>query len=294
MRRAALVVGAVTAAIVTAAYAQESTEEEPPDESLPPLASVAPSSAAPVVDTPMARVPGGTFRMGSQGPRSQPNETPLHLVTVSPFQLDVTEVTVGEYRACVSRGACLAPARTSTQCTYDREGELPVNCVTFAEADRFCRAAGKRLPTETEWELAARGTGVEHAYPWGDDAPSCERAISMRGEKTAEGCSMDGPTPVDRRRGRSPYGISDLAGNLEEWVSDFYDDRYPESSGGALVDPRGPLVGTAHVLRGGGWQSPRSGLRTTARSWASAIERGANVGFRCARSGGESEGPTRR
>jgi formylglycine-generating enzyme required for sulfatase activity len=293
-RRGGIVVGLSALAIVAVARGQAAPEEETPDEDLPPLASASasPSASAPVVDTPMARIPGGTFRMGSQAPRAQPNETPLHLVTVSPFQLDVTEVTVADYRACVARGACVAPSKTSTHCTYDREGELPINCVSFADADAFCRVSGKRLPTESEWELAARGTGVEHAYPWGDDPPSCERAISMRGEHTAEGCSTGGPAPVDRRRGRSPYGVADLAGNVEEWVSDFYDDRYPEASVTGLVDPRGPQLGTAHVLRGGGWQSARSGLRTTARSWASAFERGTNVGFRCAR--GESVGAPRR
>lgn len=262
-----------------------SPEEEPPsDTDVAPLPSATEAPSPPAPSEPMMRVPGGTFRMGSVAPRAQPNESPLHLVKIAPFWIDTTEVSVGAYRNCVARGACSPPTPSSSTCTYARgDPELAMSCVTFAMAERFCLAGGKRLPTEAEWELTARGSGTERAYPWGDDAPTCERAIAMRGEKTAEGCSADGPARVDPRRGRSPYGVADLAGNVEEWVSDYYDDRYPAETPGAVVDPRGPRVGTAHVLRGGAWTSPRSGIRTTARSWASAIEQGPTVGFRCAK-----------
>ena len=285
---------AVAIAVAQRDPPRETPESDEPDDDGPATSASAPGPAsgpdAPPEPAPlptatqegMVRVPGGTFRMGSTGRKAQPNETPVHAVTVSPFHMDVTEVTVGAYRACVTRGACVPPTITSSQCTWDKgDAELPMSCVSFVEAQVFCAAEQKRLPTEAEWELAARGTS-ERTYPWGDDVPDCEHAIAKKGDKTTDGCG-DGPKRVDPRRGRSPYGVADLAGNVEEWVADHYDDRYPPAENRAVVDPRGPAVGTARVLRGGGFLSPRASIRVSARSWASAAERGANVGFRCAR-----------
>jgi serine/threonine-protein kinase len=236
----------------------------------------------------MVRVPGGRFRMGQAGGRAEPNESPVRPVEVSAFWLDVTEVTVEAYRACVERGACRRPAGASPDCTYGQgPGDLPVNCVGYEDAERFCLVAGRRLPTEAEWEFAARsGNPPEAPWPWGPAPPSCARATAALGDSAHELCAgAPGPRPVGQLpAGRSRVGAFDLAGNVEEWVADWYDDRYPTLAEGAVDrDPRGPPAGVARVLRGGNWQSRRPALRATARSWGSAAERGPGVGFRCAR-----------
>ncbi len=225
------------------------------------------------------RLPERTFTFGNDTPRAMPNETPEQKVTVSSFSIDRTEVTVGAYRACVERGACPPPTIVSTLCTFTAgDDERPMNCVSWDEAATYCAARGDRLPTEAEWELAARGT-EEHLYPWGDRQPTCEAAVSRRGEHTAEGCA-DLPLPVSPTRGCSRLGVADLAGNVEEWVADFYDDRHVRAEG---RDPKGAPIGTAHVVRGGSFLSPWSHLRVTHRSWASVMTRTPGVGFRCAR-----------
>lgn len=223
----------------------------------------------------MLRLPGGRFTMGSGDATAPPNEKPAHAVAVPAFWIDRTEVTVAAYRACVDRGACKPPTRASANCTYDMgDPDLPVSCVHWSDGDNFCRASGKRLPTEVEWEYAARGL-VATRFPWGG-APSCQLAVTMLSDKSGRSCEAH-PTRVGTHpNGASAFGVLDLSGNVEEWTSDWY----VESLG------RGPAprTGASHVLRGGGWLSPPSMSRTTTRNWGSAMEAGPNVGFRCARS----------
>jgi formylglycine-generating enzyme required for sulfatase activity len=222
----------------------------------------------------MIRVAGGSFTMGSADPRSPANERPRHLETVAPFWMDRTEVTVGAYRACVEANACERPARSSASCTYDAgEPRLPVSCVHWRDADAFCRAAGKRLPREAEWELAGRGSRGTR-YPWGGSAGGCLFAATLMSETTGRTCTK-GPSRVGAHpAGASPLGFQDLSGNVEEWMSDWYVENL--AYGGA------PAAGASHVLRGGGWQSAPSAARTTSRNWGSSLEAGPNVGFRCA------------
>lgn len=229
----------------------------------------------------MTRIAGGRFRMGATGKQAEPNESPVHWVTLSPYAIDTVEVSVGAYKACVDKGACVAPRVKASRCTWTKnDPQLPINCVSYDEADRYCIAMGKRLPTEAEWELAARGLS-DNAWPWGKDRPNCEKAVTRGGDKTADGCAETGPLAVGGHpAGRSQLGVLDMAGNVEEWVADWYDDRYPE---GEATDPRGPALGTAHVLRGGSWLSQQLATRTTSRNWGSSEERGITVGFRCAR-----------
>jgi formylglycine-generating enzyme required for sulfatase activity len=265
-----------------AARAAEGDEgETPPDE------SVAPTSPPPpplhgghqplLVKDGMARIPGGRFTMGASDPKSAPNERPPHAVTIGPFWLDRTEVTVRAYRACVDRHECTPPARSSASCTYDLgDPELPISCVYWRDADSFCRAAGKRLPKETEWEFAARGT-LRARYPWGGSSTGCGIAATLMTDTTGRTCTKGRPWRVGARPGNaSPFGVLDMAGNVEEWTSDWYADFTAEGA-----EPR---AGSSHVLRGGGWLSWPSMSRTTSRNWGSALEAGPNVGFRCARS----------
>jgi formylglycine-generating enzyme required for sulfatase activity len=237
----------------------------------------------------MLRVAGGRFRMGLVGGRAEPNESPTRQVEVRPYWLDLSEVSVGAYRACVERGACRQPSGASPACTYGRGApELPVNCVGFEDAERYCAAQGKRLPTEAEWEFAARSGNNDSPWPWGPAPPSCLRVTAALGDSLRDLCGRDGPRPAGAlKAGRTRSGFFDLSGNVEEWVADWYDDRYPAIGEGAVDrDPKGPAAGVAHVLRGGSWLSRWPALRVTARSWGSAAERGPTVGFRCARDDG--------
>jgi len=233
----------------------------------------------------MLRIPGGEFAMGHDGAPGEPNERPEHLVKVGPFWIDRTEVIVGDLRACADRGDCALRLGSGLLCTFGRaEAKLPVNCVPWHTADAYCRAVGKRLPTEAEWELAASG-GQEIRFPWGSSGPSCGVAVTLVSNKTGTSCSPRGPMLVGTHpKGASSYGVEDMAGNVEEWVADWYADRYGiEPSPSAAPSPAGPAFGVAHVLRGGGWMSRPRETRVTARSWGSLNEAGPNVGFRCAR-----------
>jgi formylglycine-generating enzyme required for sulfatase activity len=237
-------------------------------------AGKAPQRQPAVLKDGMLRIPGGRFTMGTSDKSAPPNERPARAVAVTPFWIDRTEVPVGAYRACVERGACARPPRSSPSCTFDLgDPELPVSCVPWASANAYCLGLSKRLPREVEWENAARGTSPVK-YPWGG-AHGCGAAATLAGETTNRACSGDRPSRVGAHLGgASPYGVLDMSGNVEEWVADWYADTVSDLS---------PRAGASHVLRGGGWLSAPSLARTTTRNWGSVQEAGPNVGFRCAR-----------
>src|SRR6266542_4255944 len=175
----------------------------------------------------MLRIPGGEFAMGFEGPPpGEPNERPIHLVKVAPFWIDRTEVTIEDMHACIGRGDCALRPKKGPDCTFDRpEPKLPINCMPWQAADAYCRAVGKRLPTEAEWEFAASG-GQKVRYPWGTYPPSCVVAVTLVSNRSGASCSTSGPAVVGTHpKGASPFGVEDMAGNVEEWVSDWYADR---------------------------------------------------------------------
>jgi formylglycine-generating enzyme required for sulfatase activity len=259
-------------------------EDGEPDEPRPDATGENPYEEAPAHPAParvqlpmrdgMLRLPGGRFVMGSASLRAPANERPVRSLSVPPFWIDRTEVTVAAYRTCVATGVCPAPARASATCTYDADDpDLPVSCVHWADADAYCGWVGKRLPSEREWEFAARGP-LAVPFPWGVGA-SCADAVTLISEQSGKSCARRPARVGTHPGGASVFGVQDLSGNLEEWTADWYVE---------LLGPGpAPRAGAAHVLRGGGWLSTPSQSRTTSRNWGSALEAGANVGFRCAK-----------
>jgi formylglycine-generating enzyme required for sulfatase activity len=250
----------------------DATGENPYEE--PPAGRTIPLRLQIPIRDGMLRLPGGHFLMGSANPRAPINERPVRPVTVAPFWIDRTEVTVAAYRACVQAAACAVPARASATCTYDADDpDLPVSCVHWGDADGYCGWVGKRLLSEREWEYAARGP-LAVPYPWGT-GPNCVDAVTLLNEQSGRSCARRPARVGTHPGGASVFGVQDMSGNLEEWTSDWYVE---------LLGP-GPVprAGSAHVLRGGGWLSTPMQSRTTSRDWGSALEAGANVGFRCAK-----------
>ena len=252
-------------------------------------------------------IPGGSMFMGARDLND--DAKPPHEVTITSFCLDRTEVTTRAYGACVEKGMCeraleqvswtgvsaAAKKRYSPFCNAGKpdRGEHPVNCVAWPMADNYCKKSGGRLPTEAEWEYAARGSN-QRKYPWGDDPPSakllnaCGKECALWGDKNAEKHSTmydddDGfsaTAPVGSfPAGAAAHGVMDLAGNVWEWTA----DNYAPYTDVKQQDPRGPAAGNRRVVRGGDyfafhadWARPAYRWKTEPESYNHAI------GFRCA------------
>src|SRR5262245_20189823 len=221
---------------------------------------------------PALLVPGGSFVIGND------EDTPRRTVFVDGFYLDQFEITVARYAAFLkATGNVGAPEEWHTL-AIERDGALPVVGVDWSDADAYYRWAGRRLPTDAEWERAARGSD-ERKYPWGNDAPTDARARFLKDYQNP--VYKDGVAPVGSHpQGISPFGIHDLAGNVWEWVADWFGESFPP---GESRNPQGPKSGTAKVMRGGGWYDPPEQLTTTRRMQASPEHRDESVGFRCAK-----------
>ena len=230
----------------------------------------------------MVDIPAGSFMMGGQPHDS--DALPVREVFVSRFSIGKYEVTVRQYKACEADGACTRPVKTSDDVdVFNYGGEdrdlHPINGVTWEQARDYCRWENKRLPTEAEWEKAARGAD-RRKYPWGDDLPSCKYTV-MHGEYP--GCNTMLTSKVGRKQGDvSPYGVHDMAGNVAEWVQDWYNPKYYTSS--PTRDPTGPETGSKRATRGAGYYSGPERMNIGARNFAKPDEANAEIGFRCAMS----------
>ena len=226
------------------------------------------------VEGAMAVVPAGEFMMGSSTGDS--DEQPAHKVHVDAFSMDVYEVTVGQYAAFLQAKGIDPPSDWKTMNRSEHQ-KRPVANVDWADAFAFCKWAGKRLPTEAEWEKAARGTDGR-LYPWGNETPTPLHANFGKSDWSNHAVLA----PIGSfEGGKSPYGIYDMAGNVWEWVNDWYDYNYYKSS--PSQNPTGPSMGGTKVIRGGAWNSNPRAMRSANRSLISPTDQGLD-GFRCAKS----------
>jgi formylglycine-generating enzyme required for sulfatase activity len=255
-----------------------------------PVASAPPM----VIESPwgrMMRIEGGPFTMGALD--GDPDERPPHEETVASFELDETEVTVASYARCVKEGAC-REAGHEKSCNGHVAGrdQHPINCVDWTQAAAFCQHAGKRLPSEKEWEYTARGGKAKFPYPWGSGEPTTQLCWNRSDTPTNGGTCAVGSFPS----GRSRQGVLDLAGNVWEWTASPHTKDYTREAGYPSTDcspvtdpdagsaPGDGCSGRARVARGGGWgDTEASDLRSANRSRLAPEDRSPRLGFRCAR-----------
>jgi len=209
-------------------------------------------------------IPAGIYLMGSRFSEGSPEERPMHEVAVASFFLDRTEVTVGAYAACLEAGACTAQRGPHPLCNRPggKRDDHPINCVDHAQAEAYCRFAGKRLPSEREWEYAARGGSELRRFSWGEETPDGTRACYDHVGTCAVGSFAPGA-----------FGLLDMSGNVWEWTSSWF-GTYPAE----------PASGRLRIYRGGSFSRrfPKW-LRTALRNRYEPGEWSAALGIRCAR-----------
>lgn len=215
--------------------------------------------------------------MGSPEGKGEKDEQPQHLVQLDAFWIDATEVSNRMYQDCVKAGACKAPSRSSSYTREEYYGspqylDYPVIHVDWFSASRYCQWVGKRLPTEAEWEKAARGVDGR-LYPWGNEEPSAEHANHawLVGDTSEVGRYL---------AGASTYGALDMAGNVMEWVADRYGDY--TTSPYKTYNPRGPENGGHRIARGGSYLFSSFLVRSAERYWLTPYYTDDDLGFRCA------------
>lgn len=227
----------------------------------------------------MVLIPTGEFTMGrSYG--AEENEKPAHQVFLDDYYIDKYEVTNGDYATCIADEACAPPINTGSYARKEyyeinEYSNFPVIYIDWEMANAYCEWRGARLPTEAEWEKAARGDSEENTlYPWGSNTVDCSFA-------SFASCLPDTIEVGNYPEGKSPYGVYDMAGNVWEWVADWYDHDYYKVS--PPKNPTGPGAGTYRVLRGGAWNSPSDDIRVTYRVMYRPFIASYNLGFRCAK-----------
>ncbi|MBI4402270.1 MAG: formylglycine-generating enzyme family protein [Nitrospirae bacterium] len=233
---------------------------------------------------PMVLIPEGAFTMGSN--EGLGNERPEHKVFLNSYYIDQYEVTIARYAKFLQATGHKAPPLWDED-SVESAGNRPAVGLDWNDADAYCKWAGKRLPTEAEWEKAARGTDGRR-YPWGHMQPFPDIANYNRGQWVSYAITLN---PVEtlggmsvrhgtKEGGKSPYGLYQMAGNAAEWVADWYDREYYGKS--QEKNPTGPKDGEKRVIRGGSWSDSPAGIRSTARVSAEPDYRDLTLGVRCA------------
>ena len=233
---------------------------------------------------------GGTYLQGNTSDLAMYyDETPAHDVSVPTFQMMKTEVTCSQYAQCVLDGTCEEPlvaipdSPSGANCNWLVWGrdDHPVNCLDVYEAEAYCAWIGGRLPSESEWEYAARSRGKDNEYPWGDAEPSCDYAV-MYSTEGVEGCGTGHTWPVcSKAAGNTEQGLCDMGGNVMEWMPDCFYASYTN----APTDGSAWVVGSCEdqVLRGGCYKSAFTSIRTRARGYKPSFGLADYMGFRCAK-----------
>jgi serine/threonine-protein kinase len=273
---------AVATSTIAAPPTQIPTEAPTAEPTLTPTPEAGATTVSEIDGMPQVYIPAGEFAMGhNAGPADQ---QPVHTVFLESFWIDQLEVTNARYALCVAAGLCTPPLNTGsiTRAQYYGLAEFenyPVIFVTWFQAKEYCEWAGRRLPTEAEWEKAARGADGR-LYPWGNDAPS-PNLLNLQSSGFGD------TVPVASYAGNvSPYGAVDMAGNVSEWVEDFYDPNYYSVS--PRENPPGPertgcQGGDCRVLRGGNWNGLPQEVTTTFRLFYGPADSRDAFGIRCAR-----------
>ena len=230
----------------------------------------------------MTFIPGGEYMRGRTHtlpdddlqwyPEIMKDDRPVKRITVDAFYMDTYEVTSEQYEEFVRATRHRAPYHWPQGRLPEGYAKKPVANVSWDDASAYARWAGKRLPTEAEWERAARGMAEGRKYPWGDKNPA--KADARFG-------AVDGPAEAGKSA-PNYFGLYDMAGNVWEWCSDYYEKDYYTRSPGS--NPKGPEKGLYRVIRGGSWADVPKYLTCANRSWARAAERSPNIGFRCVKS----------
>jgi len=219
---------------------------------------------------PVVRVPEGAFIMGDD------EESPMREVFVDAFDIDRYEVTTGRYAKFLAATSSAHPPEEWETLDLTRGSQLPVVGVDWNDATAYCAWAGRRLPTDAEWEKAARGTD-KRRFPWGNSAPTVVLGNFENASPNAYGGGLTnvGSFPS----GASPFGVDDMAGNVSEWIADWYSESFRVGDG---RNPKGPLSGQGRVVRGGSRFEPGYRMAVTRRMHGEPDLRAADIGFRCA------------
>lgn len=226
----------------------------------------------------MVLIDEGLYRMGAEEGDLYASETakPIHTVDLNPYTIDLYEVTNQEYAECVSAGKCQEPSETDSATRsdyYPDYAHFPVVNITWQDASDYCAYVGKRLPTEAEWEKAARGTTDYRRYSWGSGSPR-DYLMNIGSTGVADTEQVNSHTA-----GYSPYGVADMTANVSEWVSDWYSADYYSVS--PTKNPAGPDSGTQKVVRGDSFASSLTSIHITNRIGMDPEEYSSSVGFRC-------------